>query len=422
MNREDNSSQPKDRKASETAFNPFEDTSAFFGSEAVDVERYFNECKDLVFDRNFPTPDCLKPAQISEFSHNGTLTGPEKDHVEACVHCRALLQMLVPNPEILAAFQKQVIALRGAQEREFRIGKSINHRADGFSSLKPFGRFAVAALLLCATLSVGRYITQFRHDTAHLEPTGKPPVPPRVSSESQVVGLKPHEDANPFPRKVWAKKRPDSINNRLDELEAVKAKNEKEVQDVDSRAQAGIRQAQSAVDAANQTATAANNQAQQAGNNVQSPANHADDVSGTVNGLDSYMSVTETEVTFRPDRPILSSDAKKQLDDLATTVNGLHGYILEVEGHSPLAGIAGIQDSERLAEVVKLYLATEHEIPVYRMHSVALGNAMSAPAQYRSDLPTRVDSSTVNIRLMENQLSYRRPDGTQVKPKDEKKP
>ena len=46
-----------------------------------------------------------------------------------------------------------------------------------------------------------------------------------------------------------------------------------------------------------------------------------------------------------------------------------------MEAHAPAAGSAGIQNSERLAEAVKRYLVTEHQIPVYRMHSVALGNA-----------------------------------------------
>ena len=35
---------------------------------------------------------------------------------------------------------------------------------------------------------------------------------------------------------------------------------------------------------------------------------------------------------------------------------------------------------ERLAEAVERYLVTEHQIPVYRMHFVALGNAEVASA------------------------------------------
>jgi len=212
---------------------------------------------------------------------------------------------------------------------------------------------------------------------------------------------------NPWARKKWVKKQTDPVNDRLTELDGINAKNAKDIQDVDGRAQAGIRQAQSAADAANQTATAANSQAQQAGSTAQTAASHVDQLNGTVNGLDQYHQVTEAEVMFRGGQPILSADAKKQLDDLATSVNGQHGYILEVEAHSPLAGSAGIQSSDRLSEAVKRYLVTEHQIPVYRMHAVSLGNAQVADATNpdANAKPARIRTSTVHIRLMENSLA-----------------
>jgi len=211
---------------------------------------------------------------------------------------------------------------------------------------------------------------------------------------------------NPFARKKWVKKQTDPINDRLTELDGVNAKNAKDIQDVDSRSQAGIRQAQSAADAANQTATTASNQAQQAGTTAQGASSHVDQINGTVNGLDQYKQVTEAELKFRGGSPILSDDAKKQLDDLAASVDGQHGYILEVEAHSPLAGSTGIQSSERLAEAVKRYLVTEHEIPVYRMHAVALGNAVSQDAANDDNgKPMRVHTSSVHVRLMENSLA-----------------
>jgi hypothetical protein len=206
---------------------------------------------------------------------------------------------------------------------------------------------------------------------------------------------------NPWARKKWVKKQTDPINDRLTELDALSAKNSKDIQDVDSRAQAGIRQAQSAADAANQTATAAGTQAQQANAMAQGAAGHVDELNGTVNGLDQYHQVTEAEITFRHGEPALSADAKKQLDDLATSVNGQHGYILELEARSPLSGSAGIQSSQRLAEAVDRYLVTQHEIPVYRMHSVALGNAHNMSDD--DSKPVRI--SSVHVRLMENSLA-----------------
>jgi outer membrane protein OmpA-like peptidoglycan-associated protein len=205
----------------------------------------------------------------------------------------------------------------------------------------------------------------------------------------------------PFARKKWVKKQTDPINDRLTELDGINAKNASDIKDVDSRAQAGISKAQSTADSANQMATAAGTQAQNANGIAQGASGHVDQLNTTVKGLDQYKQTTEAEVAFRGGSPILSAAAKKDLDDLASSLTGKQGYILEVEGHSPLGGSAGIQSSERLTESVKRYLATEHDIPVYRMHAVALGNAKG-----QSDEDSKpVHTSSVHIRLMENSLA-----------------
>ena len=86
-------------------------------------------------------------------------------------------------------------------------------------------------------------------------------------------------------------------------------------------------------------------------------------------------------------------------------MTGHEGYILEMEAHAPLAGSAGIQNSQRLAEAVERYLVTEHQIPVYRMHYVALGNAQAPAAGDEEQKPERVRTSSVHVRLMENSLA-----------------
>jgi len=128
-----------------------------------------------------------------------------------------------------------------------------------------------------------------------------------------------------------------------------------------------------------------------------------DKLNATLGGMDQYRQIREVEVPFRTTQPILSEAARKQLDDLAASLSGHQGYILEVEAHAPGAGSIGIQNSERLAEAVKRYLVSEHQIPVYRLHSVALGNA---PAGSEADAKP-VKTSSVHIRLMENTLASR---------------
>jgi outer membrane protein OmpA-like peptidoglycan-associated protein len=112
-------------------------------------------------------------------------------------------------------------------------------------------------------------------------------------------------------------------------------------------------------------------------------------------------------VTFRPGTNVLSKDSKEKLDELAAGLNGRQGYIVDIEAHSPASGSVGIQSSQRLADAVKRYLVIDHQIPVYRLHAVALGNAQMASASGDdSDAkPMRIRSSSVQIRLMENSLA-----------------
>jgi outer membrane protein OmpA-like peptidoglycan-associated protein len=213
---------------------------------------------------------------------------------------------------------------------------------------------------------------------------------------------------NPFARKKWVKRQTDPINDRLTELDELNARNARDIKDVDARAQAGIMKAQSSADAANQRANAANAQAMNAGNTAQQASTHVDQVNSTVNGLDQYHQITEAEIKFRGGSPVLTGESKATLDQMAASLTGRDGYILEMEAHAPASGSAGIQESERLAEAVKRYLVTEHQIPVYRMHAVALGNVtMAMNSEDPNEKPERVRTSSVHLRLMENSLAAR---------------
>jgi hypothetical protein len=267
---------------------------------------------------------------------------------------------------------------------------------------------AVAAL----ALPVCAQQTQTGNDSQSTPPSASQQPSPAASSSmgDQKEGF--WGRVNPFARKKWVKKRLDPINDRLSELDEVNAKNAQAIKDVDERAQAGIRQAQSSADQANQTATAAGSQAQTASNTAQQASGHVDSINTTVSGLDQYHQITDLEVTFRRGTQNLSDDSKQKLDQLAAGLTGREGYILEMEANSPGAGSVGLQGSERLNDSVKRYLVEQHQIPVYRLHAVALGNVQAQTPGDDDQKPQRVRTSTVHIRLMENSLAAQAPSPT----------
>ena len=252
---------------------------------------------------------------------------------------------------------------------------------------------------------------------AQQTPTSTPPAAANNTTEAK-EGF--WGRVNPMARKKWVKKRLDPINDRLTELDQVNAKNATDIKDVDSRATAGIKKAQDSADQANQVATAAGDAAKKANDTATTASGHVDTLNTTVAGLDNYKPISDVEVPFRSGSPVLSKDAKAKLDDMAKSLEGHQGYIIEIEARSPGAGAAGIASSQREAAAVQRYLVTEHEVPVYRMHAVALGNAVitepttdvasnNAPADQTAPKPAahhreRVPS-TVHIKLMENSLA-----------------
>ena len=205
---------------------------------------------------------------------------------------------------------------------------------------------------------------------------------------------------NPFARKKWVQKRIDPLNDRLSELDQVNARNGRAIEDVDQRAQAGIKRAQGSADAAQQAADAAAAQAKTAGLTAQGAHSRVDGINTTVAGLDNFQQVSDVTIDFRAGQTVLNAAAKAKLDALATSLTGRQGYLLEIEGHAPQAGSVGIETSGKLTEAVRRYLVTDHEIPVYRLRAVSLGNAQEGSEE-------RVRTSSVRVRLMENSLAAR---------------
>ena len=86
---------------------------------------------------------------------------------------------------------------------------------------------------------------------------------------------------------------------------------------------------------------------------------------------------------------------------MATAVKGQRGYIFEVQGFSSGKGQTAITSSQKMAESVVRYLVLTHEIPVYRIYLVGMGNA---PASSDDPNAKHVSGGRVEISLLKNDL------------------
>jgi OOP family OmpA-OmpF porin len=158
------------------------------------------------------------------------------------------------------------------------------------------------------------------------------------------------------------------------------------VKQVDEKAQNGISAAQEKASSADQHAAAADQHAatadQHAGE-AMTKANQADtkadqamtSLRNVVANLDDYKLQTSATVPFKFNQYKLSGDVKTDLDKLAQDVQSDKRFFIAVEGYTDKTGSKEYNEqlSRRRAEAVVEYLVAKHDIPIYRIHQIGLG-------------------------------------------------
>lgn len=205
---------------------------------------------------------------------------------------------------------------------------------------------------------------------------------------------------NPFARKKYVRRQLTPVVGRVNELDELTAANSRMIRDVDSRATEGIRMASLKATEADAKAMEAGNRATVAHETATKASTRLTAVEQVVTNLDQYQTVSEAEIRFRPGQVLLSKKAKEALDEMATSLKEQKGYVVNVQGFS--SGSNSLQNSQRMADSVVRYLVIEHEIPVYRIFTVGMGNAKvkSADGSVR-----RTKGGRVEIALLRNGVS-----------------
>jgi outer membrane protein OmpA-like peptidoglycan-associated protein len=209
---------------------------------------------------------------------------------------------------------------------------------------------------------------------------------------------------NPFARKKYVQRQTEPIRDRVNELDELTSENSKQIKDTDSRAQAGIKLASDKASEADQHAIDAGNKATVAQQSAQQATTRIQTVETVVGNIDQYKASNQTEIRFRPGQTVLSKNAKDALDEMAGTVKGQRGYIIEVQGFSSGKGQTAIATSQKMAESVVRYLVLNHEIPVYRIYLVGMGNAPAPTTDETAKTTKRISGGRVEISLLKNDL------------------
>ena len=186
------------------------------------------------------------------------------------------------------------------------------------------------------------------------------------------------------------------------QLEDKTAENNRQLKDVDSRAQSGIEKAQSSADAANQNAQNATKSAGDAQTAANDAVNRADSLDSVVKGLDNYKQMADVTVNFGFDKAILTKDDQAQLDSFAGQLGSAKGYILEVTGGTDSTGPAqyNYDLSQRRADAVVQYLASKYSIPARRFYLIGIGKDQEVAPNNTAD--GRHKNRRVEVQMLTN--------------------
>ncbi len=189
-------------------------------------------------------------------------------------------------------------------------------------------------------------------------------------------------------------------------LDSATAQNNRQIQDVNIRAQAGIEQAQNTADTANRNAQNASSAAGTAQSAADNAVHRADSLDSVVMGLDNYKQEAGVTVHFGFDKAVLSADDRAQLDNFATThLSSAQNYILEVTGGCDSTGPVqyNYDLSQRRADAVVQYLATKYNIAPRRFYLIGIGKAVEVASNQTAQ--GRAENRRVEVQMLTNMSS-----------------
>src|SRR5205814_1570857 len=118
-----------------------------------------------------------------------------------------------------------------------------------------------------------------------------------------------------------------------------------------------------------------------------------------VSNIDDYKMQTSVAVPFKFDKYALTSDAKQDLDKLAGDVKSDKRFFIAVEGYTDSIGTKQYNEvlSRRRADAVVEYLVAKHDIPIYRIHMIGLGQ--EKPVDDARNREARAKNRRVEVKV-----------------------
>jgi outer membrane protein OmpA-like peptidoglycan-associated protein len=179
-----------------------------------------------------------------------------------------------------------------------------------------------------------------------------------------------------------------------------------QVKQVDEKATNGISAAQEKASSADQHAGVADQHAGEAMTKANQAAQVGDQntqaigtLRGVISNLDDYKLQTSVAVPFKLNKYALTPDSKQDLDKMAGDLKADKRFFIAVEGYTDNTGSKAYNTtlSQRRADAVVEYLVAKHDIPIYRIHMIGLGE--DKPLDETRNRAARAKNRRVEVKV-----------------------
>jgi len=175
---------------------------------------------------------------------------------------------------------------------------------------------------------------------------------------------------------------------------------------VDEKAQSGISAAKEQAMTAQNSAQSAMNKANDASSLANQDSEEIKSLRQVVSNLDDYKQVADLTVPFAFNKYTLTEKDQADLDNLVVSAASNKHYFVAVEGFTDRTGSRQYNEvlSRKRADAVTEYLVAKHDIPIYRIHMIGLGE--EKPVDDGHTRAARAKNRRVEVKIFSADASY----------------
>jgi OOP family OmpA-OmpF porin len=175
---------------------------------------------------------------------------------------------------------------------------------------------------------------------------------------------------------------------------------------VDERAQSGISAAKESAMTAQNSAKDAMGKATQASDLAGKDSEEISSLRQVVSNLDDYKQVADLTIPFAFNKYALTAKDREDLDNMVSSASKNKRYFVAVEGFTDRTGSREYNESlsRKRADAVTEYLVAKHDIPIFRIHMIGLGQ--EKPVDDGHNRAARAKNRRVEIKIFSADDSY----------------